>query len=1201
MESAGTAIEEQERWMDSIEAKKNRIAANFEELGDIVFSSEMQKNVLDGVDAITSKIVDLVDTLGTIPTIITAIGTAVSASKLFGNNNSMILGATAPVKAQITSLAEAERNMLAYNSASEATRQSLSRFNTTLSSSQTTWRMYLATLNGAEATTEGYLAYLSRQATGFAGVTRAIKQYNIASAQGGAAQTTMITAIRQSNPQLAQYLINLNGANASVVGYAASAAKATVAQKALNLALNIGSAVKSMGISLVITAITMGLTKLIGLAKEARETVKNLTEEINVQSNSFKNLKAEYQQIINSYEDEATKNEKLAAFKEKLIKDYDIESRKIAELNANRKDMLDLLDEEASSKRTKYLQDAQKEYDKILKKIESFDKLGDNGEQVFQLRFETQGKGDLSDKVKALFDSYDGANIGFDVQNNIQYLERLKEISQEIFRIGEKSALNRADESAYKTIQSEIKRLEKKMTEDDLTVFETYNAQKAKEIYDIFTEENGQFEDVWNTSGFESWMTNLQKLIDEQPGAIYLKDAMDALLESMKKVKEEEPGSKELSNIEEAAVYLENAGSAIKKLSKEIEDGSAEKKIKDIADAFDRLDSIISNNKDPEKYLSAKELIEIIDQYPELAENVLQTAYGYKIEQDALENLKKAKLEEEKIALETQLREAEDLVIQTENKLKMYESEIGAIKSVADAKLKLAELDSKLAMLNSRGTSGMSGLVNKARKENVEQQMADLQSYIDSSTMLEEYKKNLKALRVEIDVLGTGFDNIKDTTKDTNKELDDAKNKVKAIQDEMKDGQKDINDLVKLTVEMIKHQKNEEKQMLKDRITAYKESVAQAKKLLDTEKSIHDFQDDLKEKNKTVTNIKSELDALSVEGIEYSLADQKRKLELQKKYEDAVKERNDFLYEHEIDQRKENLDNEASLFENNLEIQIKDIENYLQRSGDLRRDAIALINGATKEFYNDLFDYTQTYTDMSSYEFNKLWNNAYDALRRYGNGVIDVEYTLAYLDGMLVGLENRLKQIESAANAAKNSTSTMLDDAIKKTKLYSDGLDEAANKMRAIYSAPIGPGMPNSPQYAQIQSALVKQNILNGKGMNASDLFKYTFHSGGVVGGEMTGDEVVAKLKKGEVVFTPKQIANLLMNKTMTNLFPNGMNDKQYAVENPTINSNVVINVTGNTDDDTINKIKRAAEEAVSSALNETVAKQNRNRTSVRY
>lgn len=389
--------------------------------------------------------------------------------------------------------------------------------------------------------------------------------------------------------------------------------------------------------------------------------------------------------------------------------------------------------------------------------------------------------------------------------------------------------------------------------------------------------------------------------------------------------------------------------------------------------------------------------------------------------------------------------------------------------------------------------------------------------------------------------------------------------------------------------------------MLKNRIESYKKSAEEASKLLDAEKSIHDFQKDLKDKNKNVTNIKAELDALSVEGVEYSLADQKRKLELQKKYEDAVSDRNDYLYKNEIEQRKENLSQEAKLVEDQLNREIDKIDDYLSKEGQIRKDAIKLINEASQEFYNDLFDYTQTYTTLSEASFNKLWNNAYAALRKYGNGVIDVEYTLAYLDGMLVGLENRLKQIESAANAAKNSTSTMLDDAIKKTKLYSDGLDEAANKMRAIYSAPIGPGMPNSPQYAQIQSALVKQNILNGKGMNASDLFKYTFHSGGVVGGEMTGDEVVAKLKKGEVVFTPKQIANLLMNKTMTNLFPNGMNDKQYAVENPTINSNVVINVTGNTDDDTINKIKRAAEEAVSSALNETVAKQNRNRTSVRY
>ena len=391
--------------------------------------------------------------------------------------------------------------------------------------------------------------------------------------------------------------------------------------------------------------------------------------------------------------------------------------------------------------------------------------------------------------------------------------------------------------------------------------------------------------------------------------------------------------------------------------------------------------------------------------------------------------------------------------------------------------------------------------------------------------------------------------------------------------------------------------------MLKNRIESYKKSIEEAKKLLNTEKKIHDFQNDLKDKNKKVTNIKAELDALSVEGIEYSLADQKRKIELQKQYEDAINDRNDFLFEHEIEQRSDSLDQEGKLVEDQLNREIDKINDYLSKEGKIRKDAIKLINEASKEFYNDLFDYTQTYTTLSEASFNKLWNNAYAALRKYGNGVIDVEYTLAYLDGMLVGLENRLKQIESAANATKNATNSMLDDAIDKTSLYAKKLDEVA---RAASNIPVTTSAINystDPRFSSTDYGrlMVKQNILNGKGLNASDLLKYTFHSGGVVGGEMTGDEVVAKLKKGEVVFTPKQIANLLMNKTMTNLFPNGMNDKQYAVENPTINSNVVINVTGNTDDDTINKIKRAAEEAVSSALNETVAKQNRNRTSVRY
>lgn len=1208
-ESMGTAIEEQDRWMDSIEAKKNRIAANFEELGDIVFSSEKQKTVLDAVDNITAKIVKIFDMLGTFPTLITAIGTAIAASKLFSaGDSSVVKSMSAPINAQIVSLTQAEGKMRAYNAASESMRQSLSRINAAVNVNKNTWQLYIATLNGAEATMEGYTAFLNMNAKGFFNARKAILQYNNAVRQGNGAQATMIAAIRQTNPELAKYLIGLNGAKASMARYSVEAVRATAAQKALNLAMNVGSALKTMGISLLISGAMVLVNKWVESAKEAREATKKLTEEINVQTESFKTLKEEYEQIINSYEDEATKKEKLSAFNKKLIEDYGIEAEKIEDVNKKRKTMLELIDEEDNSKRLKYLEDTQAEYEKIIKK---FGKINDDDE--FKIDFGIKDNKDVSDKIQSLFNGYRTFSettgfmknnygfLGIDAKDNLEYLERLKTIRDELYKMNEKEPLMGTDKSVYKAVEKELKRVEKIVNEDSLDIFETYNRQKVQQLYQTYIDEgNAKLEDVWGTNAFTSWMDGLTKLIELQPGAEYLKGAMDDLFNSMVRAKDESPTSKELSDLDQAAIYLENIGLSIGKLSKEIEDGSAEKKIKDIADAFEALDTVISNNASKDKYFSAKEIIELIDQYPELADAIQQTVYGYKIEEDALKQLKQVKLDEQKTTLQAQLDETVALYAKTQERLRAYESEVKGIKSVADAKTRLAELEMEIARVQSAGaTGGLSATRKRVREERkLTKEQQDLNSYIQSSELYEQYGKAIESLQFEIDILGTGFEDATDSAKDLKDELSAAKDQVKEMQDDLKDGQKAIQDLVELTMNMIRKQKQLEKESYQNRIDAYKEAVALKKKELELEKDIKKFSDELSDKNKSVTKIQTELDALSVEGVNYSLEDIRRRKELEDELVEKKKERDDFLYEHEVDVRKDALDQEADDFEKSMKNEIASIDQYLSMEGQIRRNAIELINGATQEFYNDLSDYTRTFTSMSDFEFNKLWNSAYDALRKYGNGVIDVEYTLAYLDGMLQSLDNQLAQIESRASSVKNSTGEMFDEAIQKSEVHKKTLDEILARYNAINNAA---NSSNTTHSYWSDPYATKSNPI--KNFTSNPIMEYlgklTYHSGGVVGGNLKGDEVVAKLQRGEVVLTPKQISNLLMNKTMTNLFPDGKTQSNTNTTQP-FNNSIVINVNGNADDNTIDKIRKAAEDAVNSALGKSAIQNQKFRTVVR-
>lgn len=78
VDSMGSAYAEQEKWMDSLEAKTQQFEAAWQELSVTIMNSDFLKGLVDAGTDLLSILNDIIDTFGTIPTLATVIAAAMS-------------------------------------------------------------------------------------------------------------------------------------------------------------------------------------------------------------------------------------------------------------------------------------------------------------------------------------------------------------------------------------------------------------------------------------------------------------------------------------------------------------------------------------------------------------------------------------------------------------------------------------------------------------------------------------------------------------------------------------------------------------------------------------------------------------------------------------------------------------------------------------------------------------------------------------------------------------------------------------------------------------------------------------------------------------------------------------------------------------------------------------------------------------------
>ena len=240
LNSSGSAMQEHEKWQQSLEAQINKLKASWQGLSQAFLSSDFLKSSLDAVIGLVDGITKLIDTVGTLPTLV---GVFAGGLSLFKNKG-------------------------------------LFTFDKDIQSIQ----MLGNTFTGFGNT--------------YASISTKIGKYNSLNAKH---QMQFCNSMQNSNTSFGKYISGLNGGKASMAGYAASLVGAKVKTVALQVATTALNAAITMGVSFLISAAVSAIQKWINAEEELAEKVDEVTSKFKEQHSELIKNKSSFESEANRY------------------------------------------------------------------------------------------------------------------------------------------------------------------------------------------------------------------------------------------------------------------------------------------------------------------------------------------------------------------------------------------------------------------------------------------------------------------------------------------------------------------------------------------------------------------------------------------------------------------------------------------------------------------------------------------------------------------------------------------------------------------------------------------------------------------------------------------------------------------------------------------------------------------------------------
>ncbi|MEG0894691.1 MAG: phage tail tape measure protein [Oscillospiraceae bacterium] len=420
-------------------------------------------------------------------------------------------------------------------------------------------------------------------------------------------------------------------------------------------------------------------------------------------------------------------------------------------------------------------------------------------------------------------------------------------------------------------------------------------------------------------------------------------------------------------------------------------------------------------------------------------------------------------------------------------------------------------------------------------------------------------------------------------------------------------------------------QHQDEKKALEDKLKALEKQRDLQLEALQVQKDEYYWNKKLNEHNKTIGDLESELAIVSLDPTLEGKAKakelreqlEKAKEELKddqfdnsiKNQEDAINkefDKNKELYDNKIDildrledKRKENHQAELDRIQKEHDAQLKALQDQMKAidektkyEGKIRSEAIDLLNKKSSKTYQELIEWNKLYGSGVDQDVKNSWDNAYLALSKFNGGQINILKTLNELSKRMNTFVNQVNDAANGLGGLKVPETTTTPSSNDNSNSKQNTQSELA-RLQKIKNEYLQKDMkvPNAleDKIKKLQSQLANME---------------THHTGfdsGFAGGEkplLKHNEILAKLVKGELVLTPKDIDNLMYSvpnvaKQMIERSSPKFNSESFNMSpNVEIHQGDVI-IQGNADSNTVNELKKMQDSFIKNAEKQIFSKIN--------
>lgn len=827
--------------------------------------------------------------------------------------------------------------------------------------------------------------------------------------------------------------------------------------------------------------------------------------------------------------------------------------------------------------------------------VAAFDALITTTEEYKDILAETQSKlQEVSDKRNALEQKAEVEQL---TEAEKEYLEVLKaeegilqarekrdrqntynSAAKDVERGGE-GFWARAKEAAFMSSQNPVNELglpipnKAPVVEYNVAIEElTGDIEEYKEVTDQLNNSNGK-----SLEEYEALQERQQEL-------------SQVFLEHIKRISEANTYGLELTETDkQLAEMMEKAGITAEALSESM--GNVANELGETDDTLGRItsevsglqsayDNLISVNEEVANtgVISIETLDALVSRYPALNDEVTNYLLGLASTEDVLEELRLAYQDDEANAYANII-----------NKLKMQQNYYSLLSTMDSALMQQFAADYGIDIGN-HGTYAQS-------KEKIEtdllQRISSMwaQFYKSQALTMDNVIKaangalkpdggsllptsELNALKNVVNSYNNAIQGLNNVYDESIKlRLDGYKQISSAAKDAAKSGgsaskqqseaEKAYDDLLQITIKMLKKKKELEKEALKEQLEGYKKVIDAQKDLLDLQDDEYNHKRELEEKNKTVSTLESQIAELQ---FDTSAEGTKKRLELEEELAEAKRELEDYQHDYSIDQQKDALDREESRFEEYINNQIDEIDDYLSKTGEITAEAIRLLQEHSEETLNALIQYNRAYGDSIDQNIIDLWNKATGAVNTYKSALDEAASAASRLaaasgGGSSVSLPSTGPPVGSAAMRPAGKPPV---DTTPKYLIYKTGTTTPISGFMTLEEAQRVWGYipdPKNYYWTKFVGAAKKNLVYAVK----------PYHTGLDAGfvGNIKGNEEFVKALKGEAFITREQ-----QDRFMNNILPDIVS-KTSTYGGATFDNLLNINVQGNLDSSVVPDIER--------------------------